>query len=159
MPKVSIVIASIGLAMLFTPVPRLPAQTTAAPLPSQIITAKRVFISNTGEGFDSRVWSGGPDRLYNELYAAVKSWGRYELVGAPADSDLVLDVNVIPNSVVWQLKLEIIDPKTRIVLWTQYEPIKITVSQKTRDKNFDDTINKLVTNLKALTAQPEAAAK
>jgi hypothetical protein len=77
-------------------------------------------------------------------------------VSAPGDADLVLDVNVIRDSVVWQFKLEILDPKTRIVLWTQYEPIKVTVSQKTRDKNFDDTINKLVTDLKTLTAQPAA---
>jgi hypothetical protein len=149
----------LGFAMLFVTVPALLAQTvaaSAAPLPSQIVTAKKIFISNTGGGFDSSAWSGGPDRIYNEFYAAMKSWGRYEFVSAPGDADLVLDVNVIRDSVVWQFKLEILDPKTRIVLWTQYEPIKVTVSQKTRDKNFDDTINKLVTDLKTLTAQPAA---
>jgi hypothetical protein len=146
----------LGFAMLLVTVPALLAQTVAAPLPSQIVTAKKIFISNTGGGFDSSAWSGGPDRIYNEFYAAMKSWGRYELVSAPGDADLVLDVNVIRDSVVWQFKLEILDPKTRIVLWTQYEPIKVTVSQKTRDKNFDDTINKLVTDLKTLTAQPAA---
>ncbi len=149
----------LGFAMLLVTVPALLAQTvaaSAAPLPSQIVTAKKIFISNTGGGFDSSAWSGGPDRIYNEFYAAMKSWGRYELVSAPGDADLVLDVNVIRDSVVWQFKLEILDPKTRIVLWTQYEPIKVTVSQKTRDKNFDDTINKLVTDLKTLTAQPAA---
>ena len=148
--------------MLFTPVLRLQAQTTvapAAPLPAQILTAKKVFISNTGEGFDSRVWSGGPDRIYNEFYAAMKSWGRYELVSAPGDADLVIDVNAIANPVAWQFKLEILDPKTRIVLWTQYEPIKITGLQKKRDKDLDDATNNLVADLKALTAQPEAAAK
>jgi hypothetical protein len=146
----------LGFAMLLVTVPALLAQTVAAPLPSQIVTAKKIFISNTGGGFDSSAWSGGPDRIYNEFYAAMKSWGRYEFVSAPGDADLVLDVNVIRDSVVWQFKLEILDPKTRIVLWTQYEPIKVTVSQKTRDKNFDDTINKLVTDLKTLTAQPAA---
>ncbi len=149
----------LGFAMLLVTVPALLAQTvaaSAAPLPSQIVTAKKIFISNTGGGFDSSAWSGGPDRIYNEFYAAMKSWGRYEFVSAPGDADLVLDVNVIRDSVVWQFKLEILDPKTRIVLWTQYEPIKVTVSQKTRDKNFDDTINKLVTDLKTLTAQPAA---
>ena len=149
----------LGFAMLLVTVPALLAQTvaaSAAPLPSQIVTAKKIFISNTGGGFDSSAWSGGPDRIYNEFYAAMKSWGRYEFVSAPGDTDLVLDVNVIRDSVVWQFKLEILDPKTRIVLWTQYEPIKVTVSQKTRDKNFDDTINKLVTDLKTLTAQPAA---
>jgi len=156
MLKVRLAIASLGFAMILSPVAALFAQ--SAPLPSQIVAARKVFISNTGSGFDSNSWSGGPDRIYNEFYAAMKSWGRYELVSAPSDADLVLDVNVIRDSVVWQFKLEILDPKTRIVLWTQYEPIKITVSQKTRDKNFDDTINKLVEDLKALTAQPAAPA-
>lgn len=156
MIKVSLTMVCLGFAMLLVTVPALLAQTVAAPLPSQIVTAKKIFISNTGGGFDSSAWSGGPDRIYNEFYAAMKSWGRYEFVSAPGDADLVLDVNVIRDSVVWQFKLEILDPKTRIVLWTQYEPIKVTVSQKTRDKNFDDTINKLVTDLKTLTAQPAA---
>jgi hypothetical protein len=159
MLKARVAISFLGLAMLLPLTPALPAQTSiaqAAPVPSQVFAAKKVFISNTGAGFESGVWSGGPDRIYNEFYAAMKSWGRYEFVSAPGDADLVLDVNVIRDSVVWQFKLEILDPKTRIVLWTQYEPIKVTVSQKTRDKNFDDTINKLVTDLKTLTAQPAA---
>jgi hypothetical protein len=36
-----------------------------------------------------------------------------------------MDVSVIPGSVTWKFKLEILDPKTRIVLWTVYEPVKI----------------------------------
>lgn len=43
--------------------------------------------SEEGGGDESLfVWpqySGGPDRLYNEFYAAMKSWGRYELVSTP----------------------------------------------------------------------------
>jgi len=89
----------------------------------------------------------------------MKSWGRYELVTAPGDADLVLDANVVANPAVWQFKLEILDPKTRIVLWTMYEPVKITGLQKTRDTNFDATIDKLVGDLKALSAPPGANAK
>ncbi len=76
----------------------------------------------------------------------------YEPVAAPGDADLVLDVNVIPSSVVWQFKLEMRDPKTGIVLWTLYEPIKVTVSKPARDKAFDDTINKLALDLRTLAA-------
>ncbi len=140
--------------MMSPTVPALIAQTPAAPLPSQIVTAKKVFISNTGRGFDSSAWTGGHDRMYNQFYADMNSWGRYELVSAPGDADLVLDVNVIRDSVVWQFELEILDPKTGIVLWTHDEPIKIAVSQKNRDQNFDDAIYKLVSDLKTLTAQP-----
>jgi hypothetical protein len=89
----------------------------------------------------------------------MKSFGRYELVTAPGDADLVLEANVVANPAVWQFKLEILDPKTRIVLWTVYEPVKITGLQKTRDTNFDATIDKLVGDLKALSGQAGANAK
>jgi hypothetical protein len=149
-------IASLVFAIILAAAPASAAQNTqatAAPLPAQILSAKKVFVSNTGSGFDSSAWSGGPDRIYNEFYTAMKRGGRYELVAAPGDADLVLDVNVIPNSVVWQFKLEILDPKTGIVLWAIYEPTRITASKKTRDKDFDDTINKLVGDLRTLTTQ------
>ena len=29
---------------------------------------------------------------YNEFYAAMKSWGRYELVSSPADADMVFEI-------------------------------------------------------------------
>jgi hypothetical protein len=40
-----------------------------------------------------------------------------------------------------------------------YEPIGLAGLQKTRDKSFDATIDKLVGDLKALSAQPVADAK
>jgi hypothetical protein len=151
MLKVRLVVASLGFAVLLPMVPALPTQAQSgpvAPLPSQILTAKRVFISNTGSGFDSRVWSGNSDRIYNEFYAAVKSSGQFELASAPGDADLVLDVNVVPYSVFWQFKLEMIDPN---------EPLNIGGLQKTRDKNFDGTIDKLAGDLKPLTSPPIGA--
>src|ERR1700676_192825 len=57
-----------------------------APIPAQILSAKKVFIANGG-GDESRneatSYSGGPARTYNEFYAAMKSWGHYDLVAAP----------------------------------------------------------------------------
>jgi hypothetical protein len=163
MLKVKLAVAFLGFAMMLPASSVLFAQTAnntpAAPLPSQILTAKKVFVANTGEGYDSRAWSGGPDRMYNEFYAALKSCGRYELVTAPADSDLLMKVNVVSNPLEWQFQLMLLDPKTQTPLWTIYEPIKITGLQKTRDKNFDDAINKLVGDLKALTAPPAGSAK
>lgn len=162
MLKARIAMAFLGLAMLLPAPSALLAQTPlapAAPVPSQIIAAKKVFISNTGVGFDSVEWSGGPDRIYNEFYAAMKSLGGYELAGAPADADLVLGVSVINSPGRSQFELEILDPRSRIVLWTVYEPIGLAGLQKTRDKSFDATIDKLVGDLKALSAQPVADAK
>jgi hypothetical protein len=168
MLKVRLVVASLGLAMILSASSALLAQTAsnvpAAPLPSQILTAKKVFISNAGVGTDS---------AYNEFYAAIKSWGRYELVAAPADADLVLEISLSSqitgvsgtkesgcdsSSASW-FKLALLDTKTRIVLWTVTETIQPFIRQKTGEKNLDDAINKLVGDLKDLTAQPATTAK
>jgi len=131
----------------------------AAPIPSQIFTAKKVFISNAGDDFDSNLWSGGPDRAYNEFYAAIKSWGRYTLVGVPVDADMVLEFSLIgtplPNAL---FRVVLLDPKTHVVLWTVSEDIPLGL-KKTRDKGFDDAINKLIGDLQALTAQSAANPK
>jgi hypothetical protein len=125
-----------------------------APLPTQVLTAKRAFIANIGQKYSAGIWSGGQDRMYNEFYGAIKSCGCYELVGAPADSDLVMEVEVITNTAQWQLELVMLDPRTGIPLWAIYEPVQVTGMQKTRDKNFNGAINKLVSDLKGLMAQP-----
>jgi hypothetical protein len=59
-----------------------------APVPSQIISARKVLISNAGsEEIDSRIFflpELDNNRAYDKFYAAVKSGGRYEPVLAPA---------------------------------------------------------------------------
>lgn len=65
------------------------------PVPTPIITAKKVFIANAGgdEPWDSEAqFSGGPERAYDEFYAAMKNWGRYQLVNAPGDADLWFEI-------------------------------------------------------------------
>lgn len=49
----------------------------AAPIPSQILTAKKVFISNEGGDINTNLGNAGvygetPTDAYNEFYAAVK---------------------------------------------------------------------------------------
>ena len=63
-----------------------------APVPSPIAAAKKVFISNA-PGSSLPASFGGPDRTYNEFYAAMKGWGPYELVAAPSDADLILEIS------------------------------------------------------------------
>ena len=72
-------------------------QVPPAPVPPLILAAKKVFIANGGGDeslFDMPQYSGGPDRLYNEFYASMKSWGRYELVSSPGEADLVFEVRL-----------------------------------------------------------------
>lgn len=51
-----------------------------APVPPQIAAAKRVFIANGGgaaldDAMGPTIVKGGPDRAYNQFYAAMKSGG------------------------------------------------------------------------------------
>jgi hypothetical protein len=158
MLKVRLAVTFLGLAMITSAV--LHAQTEvvpAAPIPSQILTAKKVFISNAGGDFDSNLWSGTPDRAYNEFYAAVKSWGRFDLVGVPGDADMILEIRLVGTPLPSALfRIVLLDPKTHVVLWTEIEGIPVGL-KKTRDKNFSEAINSLVADLKALTAEPAAA--
>lgn len=70
----------------------------AAPVPPQIAAAQSAFIANAGGEsldtvIDETVFDGGPDRPYNEFYAAMKSWGHYLLASAPGSADLVLEIS------------------------------------------------------------------
>jgi hypothetical protein len=172
MLKVRLAVASLGIVMMLTATSAVLAQTAniapAAPLPSQIFTAKKVFISYAGEKLDPTTWSGGQAQPYNEFYAAIKSWNRYELVTAPGDADIIFEISFAyvveeidlflkTGGSIPQLKLALIDPKTHITLWTLNESTSIGHKQKGRDKSLQDTIAKLVGDLKALTAQPTVA--
>jgi len=150
------------------------AEVLPAPLPPQIYTGKRVFISNAG-GDSNSLYSGGPDRLYNQFYAALQGWGRYQLVTNPAESDLVLTVSfsnpftgensptgnqrVVGGSVSDpQFRLTIIDPTTRVTLWTFTEHVQSALLSGNRDKNFDQALDALVNDLKNVAGQPAAKA-
>lgn len=132
-----------------------------APVPSQIGFAQKVFVSNAGgESFETvineTVFNGGPDRPYNEFYAAMKNWGRFELVSSPAEADLVLEVSWVLTDtglrlpVLGQLRLVIIDPKTHITLWNLTEYVRGAILLSNRDRNFDQAMNTIVARMKGL---------
>lgn len=112
--------------------------------------------------------SEGSDRPYSAFYWAMKNWGRYELVTAPADADLAFEISfacpaagggVVKGDSVGpaydpQLSVVILDVKTRIVLWAFIEPVQLALLQGNRDKNLDRAISALVDNLKHLVAGP-----
>jgi hypothetical protein len=49
-------------------------ETLPAPMPSQIMNAKKVFLSNAG-GDSHGLYSGEPRRLYDQFYAALRKLG------------------------------------------------------------------------------------
>ncbi len=146
-----------------------------APVPAGILTAKKIFISNAGadSGLFPHPFSGGPERAYNQFYAAIKAWGHYEIVADPAEAELVVELRLIaPNGPanadkqkgasdpLPMFRLVIFDGKTHFVLWALTESIYLALLQKTHDRNFDDALALLVTDLKNLTvktATPVAA--
>jgi len=171
MLKLKLAVASVGLATMLPLAATLSAQTAeapTAPLPSQILTAKKVFISNAGGDFGNYSWSGGPARAYNELYAAVKGWGRYELVAAPADADMVLQISYADpitsvgsgsSSNSAQFRIVLLDPKTRVALWSLVENASTgNGTRKALDKNYGEAFGKLVEDLRSLTTQPALTA-
>lgn len=136
--------------------------------PEQLLSAKRVFISNaTGEGVSPQ---GVSDLTYHEFYVDMKSWGAYQLVSAPADADLILQIRYAmalgPVSVMGrngqseqyeEFTLIIRDPKTQTVLWAFTRGIPGAQRQSTGRKNFDQTLGAIVDDFKKLVAPPTTA--
>jgi hypothetical protein len=162
----------LAIALALAPMPSWGAQSkgeaNTAPVPVAIVSARKVFISNAGAGCDpssSAYFKGGPDRPYNQFYAALKSWGRYELVPSPADAELALETSLTcpagaasvsggrgGSTYDPQLRLVILDVKTRITLWGITEHVEMALLQSNRDKNFDRAMKRLVDDLKSLAA-------
>jgi hypothetical protein len=133
-----------------------PATTPPGPVPSAILAAKKIFISNFGAS--SALYSGGQDRAYNQLYAALQISGFFEMVSDPSDADLVLELQISdsgPNFATF--KLLIYDRKTHFLLWTLLEPISVCNRQKTCDSNFDEALLVLLLNFEKLAGKAPGA--
>lgn len=131
----------------------------AGPLPAQMVNAKTVFISNTApDGMPSLMLQNfqEPNRPYDQLYAAMKSWGRYQLAASPQDADLVLEIHFARSVYTGGLGegaefyMSILDAKTHFVLWTFVEPVKGAVRKVSWEKNIDDSVIALVNDLKVI---------
>ena len=142
------------------------APLAVAPIPPQLLNAKTVFISNAGSdsGLFPHPFTGDPDRAYNEFYAGVVSWGRYQLTESPAEADLVFELQLMaPNGPsnadkskgasdpLPMLRLVIYDRPTHYVLWALTESIAPAGRQKTHDHNFDEAVASLVLDAGRLT--------
>lgn len=142
-------------------------------VPNQIASARRIFIANGGENqpYGEARFSGGPERAFDEFYSAIKGLGRYELVGSPADADLVFEIEFamptsgpsIANSSLFgnvpydsQFRLTIRDPRTNVMIWTMIEHVQWAVMQSNHDKNFDLALTRLVNDVEGLAARSVA---
>ncbi|MBI3476317.1 MAG: hypothetical protein HY010_11330 [Acidobacteria bacterium] len=117
------------------------------PIPVQVTAGKKVFISYMESDADP----GSLDLTYHEFYALVKSWGKYELVPAPADADLVFQIRYVSGITDSQLLMSIVDPKTHVVLWPFVQHVEGSSREKGRRKKFDAAMSDLVNDLKTVT--------
>jgi len=165
-----------GLAMPLLSDPISAAQqkkpTHPAPIPAQILPAKKVVIANGGgdeSRYEAASYSGGPDRAYNEFYAAMKTWGRYELIAVPGDADLVFEIRLTifqlqrvrvlsddSPAIDSQFRVVIRDAKTHQTLWGLTEHAQGAVLQGNRDKNFEQALAAVVAEVQRI-AGPAAA--
>ena len=149
-----------------------PVTPAAAPIPPLLLNAKKIFISNAGadSGLFPHPFSGDPDRAYNQFYANVASWGRYQFVATPAEADLVFELRLnAPNGPtnadkskgasdpLPMFRLVIYDRPTHYALWALTESIAPATLQKTHDHNFDEALASLVLDAGRLTKSLPAA--
>src|SRR5271169_979294 len=150
-----------------------PPPLSLAPVPPTLLNAKTVFVSNAGadSGLFPHPFSGDPDRPYNQFYAAMQSWGRYQLVADPSEADIVFELHLIaPNGPsnpskqngasdpLPMFRLVVFDRKTHYVVWALTESITMALLQKTHDNNFDMALTALTMDLKRVTSAPTSAA-
>ena len=144
-----------------------------APIPAPILTGRKVFVADAGweePFYEEPLFSGGPDRAYNQFYAAAKAWGHYETVTSPADADVLFEIGFsVPRVDVTsvrgerllisipydpQFRLVIRDAKTNALLWAFVEHAEWAITKGNRDKNFDKAISKLLEDVRRV-CEPE----
>jgi hypothetical protein len=140
----------------------------AAPLPGEIVNAQRIFLSN----------GGGSDLAYDAFYSAMKTWGRYRIVGSPDDADLIIELAyrvVDKGTRVWsstntyngatdvhsrqmtdpQLVLTIYDAKTKNSLWATIDHRRLARLEKNREKETINSAERLVDELRTRAIIPQ----
>jgi hypothetical protein len=139
-----------------------------APLPTGIVNAKKIFLSN----------GGGSNLAYDAFYSDMKDWGKYQIVGSPEEADLIVELayrvedkgtrvwsstNTYDNTTQVhsrqitdpQLILTIYDAKTKNSLWSETDHRKLAKMEKNREKETVNSAQRLVDDLKARVTVPQ----
>jgi hypothetical protein len=127
---------TLALFLASTPLTRAQQTTLSAPVPSQIQQAQTIFLTNSGSDPNFPI---DATKAYNDIYAALQTWGRYKLVTTPDQADLVFQLKGIApitdvsgnRGGVYSItspafQLTILDPKSNIALWTITSPVNVT---------------------------------
>jgi hypothetical protein len=157
---------TLALLLASTPLTRAQQTSTAvpAPVPPQITSAHTIFISNGGGTNYFNAFTGGADRGYSQLYAALQQWNRYQIVDSPSQADLIFEIHAVAPAVRLagddgavgynpQLILRLLDPKTNALLWTTTSNVKAAGGKSSRDKGFDESVAVVVDRVRQLTGE------
>jgi hypothetical protein len=150
---VAIVLASVSILQAQQNKPVV----SQAPVPVQIANARKIFIAYSGGNSDVANYTGDSNRTYNQFYAAIKDWGQYQLVSAPAGADLVFEVGFIGADS--RFTLAIRDPKSNVLLWRLNRYVQEAALAGNRDKNFNQAMDYLLDDIKRLVGPPSPAAQ
>jgi hypothetical protein len=127
-----------------------------APVPSPLLSGKKAFVSYELGDVTAfpEAYSGGPERAYGEFYAAMKSWGHYDLVADPSQADVIFTVRFTDSvGTIPQIRIGILDAKTHFALWGFVEQVDFKFRKKNRDLAFTDSVKLLVTDIQTLIGQ------
>ena len=158
----SLAAVALGAFLAFAASPTFAQQQFAsAPVPAQILSARRIFISNASG--ESIMPPGTNDLAYNEFYAAMTTWGHYEIVASPADADLIFEIRFVlapmNNTTTrdFEFRTVILDPKTHIVLWAFSESVPQSANKTKSRQLFDQAMLTLANDVKQLTIRGGAS--
>ena len=141
-----------------------------APLPPVIRNAKTVFITNGG--------GDGTSLAFDEFYAEMKKWGRFQLAPSPSQADIVIDLkyeivdlghhlgsaynSYTKQTTVYsqhvtdpQISLSISDAHSNALLWSTTDHRRIARFEKNREKETVKSADRLIEDLKERIASPE----
>jgi hypothetical protein len=140
-----------------------------APLPTVIVNAQKVFLTN----------GGGSDLAYDTpLYSEMKTWNKYQIVGSPDQADLIIELAYRVEhggTRVWsssnsydgttqvhsaqivdpQLVLTIFDAKSTNSLWSTIDHRRLARREKNREKETINSTGRLVDELKSRVSVPQ----
>src|ERR1700733_12880604 len=156
--------STLALLLASTPLTRAQQTTLSAPVPSQIQQAQTVFLTNSGSDPNFPI---DATKTYNDIYAALQTWGRYKLVSSPEQADLVFQLRgIAPVTDVTgnrggvysvtspAFQLTILDPKSNIALWTITSPVNVTGKNQILARWVSISETNLVSRVKVVAGQP-----
>jgi hypothetical protein len=152
-------------AVAQSPVPApssAPALSSHAPVPAQISASHTVFLSNLGADASFPV---DATRAYNDIYKALATWGRYQLVSSPDQADLIFQLRGVStlstygaNDSVYTVnnpafQLTIVDPRSNVTLWTITSPVALAGSKQTWARWLAISETNLVSRIKVVAGE------